>query len=155
MTLNLTIVIPAKNDAARLQDCLAAVGSEFARSVVVIDSGSTDQTAAVAAERDRIVGRIRDCADEMAGQLHRVEGGEYGTWTTTVDGTRWELKRDGDRAAYLRVGGEDGIYLLSQYAPPSAVDVRALAPDVADFVASFNDHVEGLASDLGGVSLSE
>lgn len=111
-------------------------------------------TASVVAERERILTRVRRVANTMAGELHRSDG-EYGTFSTTVSGTRWELKWDGDRASYLRVGGSDGVYLLSQYGPPSVREVRRLAPDVGDFVEAFNEHVADLEADLSSVSLSD
>ena len=43
--LDLTIVIPTLNEAGNLAGCLDAIGSGFARKVVVLDSGSTDATA--------------------------------------------------------------------------------------------------------------
>ncbi|MEM6691383.1 MAG: glycosyltransferase family 2 protein [Planctomycetota bacterium] len=49
-TLDLTIVIPVKNDADQLSECLRGIGPEFANSVIIIDSGSTDATAEVAAQ---------------------------------------------------------------------------------------------------------
>ncbi len=45
---DLTIAIPARNEERNLSDCLRAIGHDFARRVVVIDSGSTDGTADVA-----------------------------------------------------------------------------------------------------------
>ncbi len=147
-------------DALRDYDAFVDAYDEYVESLEGVLDGVTDEfpevasTETVAAERDRIVGRIRECADEMAGQLRRAEGAEYGRWTTTVDGTRWELKWEAGRAQYLRVGGEDGVYLLSQYAPPSAADVRELAPRVAGFVEAFNEHVAALEADLAGVSVS-
>jgi glycosyltransferase involved in cell wall biosynthesis len=48
MTLDLTIAIPVRNEERNLVSCLQAIGSDLARHVVVIDSGSTDATAAVA-----------------------------------------------------------------------------------------------------------
>ncbi|QRV16338.1 hypothetical protein JMJ58_05455 [Haloterrigena salifodinae] len=113
-----------------------------------------ESTAELVAERDRILERIRDVGNAMASELHRYEG-EYGTYATTANGSRWELKFDGDTASYLRVGGSDGVYLISQYGPPSATEVRRLADDVAAFVESFNEHVEDLEADLSTVSLSE
>lgn len=110
-------------------------------------------TADLAAERDRIVARIRDVCDAMAGQLYRHDG-EYGTFTARVSGTRWELKWEGEAASYLRVGGEGGTYLLSQYGQPPAPEVRRHAPDVAAFVGAFNDHVADLEADLESVSLA-
>ena len=49
MSLDLTIAIPVRNEERNLADCLQAIGADFARRVVVIDSGSTDATPAVAA----------------------------------------------------------------------------------------------------------
>ncbi|WP_336001231.1 hypothetical protein [Halorientalis halophila] len=107
----------------------------------------------VVAERDRIVNAIRDTSDAIARALRRYEGGDYGTFTARVDGTRWELKWDEDGTSYLRVGGEGGVYLLSQYEPPAAPDLRELAPEFAGFVEAYNDHVDDLESDLATVQL--
>lgn len=48
--LDLTIAIPVKNEEANLPACLRAIGNDFTREVVVIDSGSTDKTKSVAAQ---------------------------------------------------------------------------------------------------------
>jgi hypothetical protein len=112
-------------------------------------------TESVVAERDRLVAAIRETSNEMAGQLHRYEGDSYGTFAKRVDGKRWELKWEDGIASYLRVGGEGGIYLVSQYSPPSARDVRTLADDFAGFVEAFNDHVDALDADLSSVSLTD
>ena len=42
----LSVLVPVKNEAANLRDCLASVS--FAQDIVVIDSGSTDGTQAIA-----------------------------------------------------------------------------------------------------------
>jgi glycosyltransferase involved in cell wall biosynthesis len=42
----LSVLVPVKNEAANLRDCLASVS--FAQEIVVVDSGSTDGTAAIA-----------------------------------------------------------------------------------------------------------
>lgn len=47
--LDLTIAIPVRNEARNLPGCLAAIGPDLARHIVVIDSGSTDDTPAIAA----------------------------------------------------------------------------------------------------------
>ncbi len=46
---NLTIAIPALNEEKNIAGCLQAIGGNFARQVVIIDSGSTDNTRAIAA----------------------------------------------------------------------------------------------------------
>lgn len=112
-----------------------------------------DSTEEIVAERDQIVERIREVTDAMAGELHRFDGTDYGMFAKRVGGKRWELKWEGDRTSYLRVGGEGGVYLVSQYGPPSAPDVRRLADEFAGFVAAFNEYVDDLESDLSQVSL--
>ena len=42
----LSVLVPVKNEAANLRDCLASVS--FAREIVVVDSNSTDDTHAIA-----------------------------------------------------------------------------------------------------------
>ena len=133
--------------------------NEFVRGLEgVLDDAPSEFPAVESAgevveERDRIVARIRAVADQMAGTLHRVESTEYGSFAATVGSTRWELKREADRASFLRVGGENGVYLVSQYEPPSARDVREYAPDVAAFVEAFNEDVVALSDELDSVSL--
>ncbi len=117
------------------------------------DFPAVETTDGVAAERDRIVERIRTCCDRMAGELHRYEGSDYGTFTARVDSTRWELKREHDSVSYLRAGGSGGIYLLSQYGPPSASDVREYAPRFRGFVDAYNDHVSELELELARIEL--
>lgn len=147
--------------ATALEDYGAFVGAfgDYVDSLEgVLDDAPTefpaiDSTAAIVAERDRILAAIRDHGDTMAGELHRHEGTEYGTFASRVDGTRWELKREGATASYLRVGGSTGTYLLSQYEPPAATDVRELAPGFSGFVDAYNDHVAELELELQRIEL--
>jgi hypothetical protein len=120
---------------------------------VEVEFPDVASTASVVAERDRVLDRVREWCTEMAVQLSRAEGTDYGTFSTRLDGTRWELKREGEAVSYLRVGGEGGIYLLSQYGDPPASDVRELAGQVPAFVAAFNEHVAELGAGLAGVDL--
>lgn len=112
---------------------------------------TVESTETVVEERDRIVTAIEATCDRIAGELHRYEGTDYGTFSVRVDGSRWELKRDHDSVSYLRVGGSEGVYLLSQYGPPSASDVREYAPRFDGFVAAYNDHVAALEADLRAI----
>lgn len=48
--LDLTIAIPVKNEEKNLPRCLRAIGTDLARRIVVIDSGSTDRTQEIARE---------------------------------------------------------------------------------------------------------
>jgi len=42
----LSVLVPVKNEAANLRDCLASIS--FAQEIVVVDSVSTDGTQAIA-----------------------------------------------------------------------------------------------------------
>lgn len=140
-------------------DAFVAAFDRYVESLAgVLDDAPTDfpevaSTESVVAERERVLGEIRAVADDMARELARYEGGDYGAFAARVGGSRWELKWEAGEASYLRVGGEDGIYLLSRYEQPSAHDVRALAEDVSAFVDAYNDHVADLDASLDEVSL--
>ena len=118
---------------------------------VTVEFPEVASTDSVVAERDRILGRVEDAADRMALELSRYDGDDYGTFAARVSGTRWELKWDGDGASYVRVGGQGGTYLVSQYEPPSAPDVCKYAEAFGGFVEAFNDHVADLDADLAQV----
>jgi len=149
----------ALGDALEDYDAFVTGFNEFvATHEGVLDDVTTDfpeieTTDGVVAERGRVLGRVREVCDRIARQLQRYEGGDYGTFTERVEGTRWELKWDQDGASYLRVGGTGGLYLLSQYEPPSAADIREYAPLFTAFVEAYNDHVAELESDLETVEL--
>ncbi len=46
--LDLTIVIPVKNEQANLPGCLTAIGNDLVQKIVIVDSESTDETKAIA-----------------------------------------------------------------------------------------------------------
>ena len=146
-------------DAMTDYDAFVAGFNDYVASLDgVLDDVSTEfpdvaTTDSVVAQRDRVLDRVREVCDRIAGELHRYEGGDYGTFTARVEGTRWELKWEESRASYLRVGGTGGLYLLSQYEQPSAADIREYAPRFRGFVEAYNDHVDDLESDLGTVEL--
>jgi glycosyltransferase involved in cell wall biosynthesis len=48
--LDLTIAIPVRNEEKNLGKCLEAIGNDLAKKVVIIDSGSTDNTKIIAQE---------------------------------------------------------------------------------------------------------
>ncbi|KAB7514688.1 hypothetical protein DM867_06115 [Halosegnis rubeus] len=140
-------------------DAFVAAFDDYVRSLDgLLDDVPTEfptpaSAADVVAERDRIVARLREVCNQMAGELYRYEMDDYGTFTARVNGTRWELKREESSTSYLRAGGSGGTYLLSQYGPPSAEAVREFAPDAPDFVAAYNDHVAELELDLEQIDL--
>ncbi|MUW15206.1 hypothetical protein GJ633_11505 [Halorubrum sp. CBA1125] len=143
----------ALDDYANL---VAAWNDHVASLSGVLDDVSADfpepvPTDGVVAERDRVLDAIREACSVMAGEIHRYEGDDYGTFTARVDGDRWELKWDEGTVSYLRVGGSGGCYLLSQYEAPSAADVRAYADRFRGFVEAYNAFVAELESDLAAV----
>jgi hypothetical protein len=129
---------------ASLSGVLDGVSAEFP------EPASTD---GVVAERDRVLDRVREVCSVIAGEIHRYEGDDYGTYTARVDGDRWELKWDEGAVSYLRVGGSGGLYLLSQYEAPSAADVREYADSFRGFVDAYNEFAGELESDLATVEL--
>ena len=53
----LSVVIPAYNELASIRDCLARVAaSPVPKEIIIVDDGSTDDTAAVLQERKRQAG---------------------------------------------------------------------------------------------------
>ena len=116
------------------------------------DPAATDD---LVAERDRVLGAIRETCAVIAGEIYRYEGDDYGTFTARVDGDRWELKWDEGAVSYLRIGGSNGVYLLSQYEAPGAPDVREYADSFAGFVAAYNDFVDDLESDLETIAVAD
>jgi hypothetical protein len=118
---------------------------------VAVDFPDVASAADAVAERDRVLDAVRSVCTDVAGQHHRIEGTDYGTFATRIDGMRWELKRERDQVSYLRVGGDGGVYLLSQYRHPSATDVRELVGGVPEFVAAFNVFVADLDAGLSAV----
>ncbi|RZJ58462.1 MAG: glycosyltransferase family 2 protein [Hymenobacter sp.] len=48
LPLDLTIAIPVRNEERNLASCLEAIGPDLAKRIIIIDSGSTDKTTAIA-----------------------------------------------------------------------------------------------------------
>jgi len=138
---------------------MVAAWNEHVESLAgVLDDVSVElptpaSTADVVTERDRVLGVIREACGVIAGEIYRYEGDDYGTFTARVDGDRFELKWDEGAVSYLRVGGSGGVYLLSQYGAPSAVDVREYAASVAGFIEAYNAFVAELEADLETVAV--
>lgn len=137
--------VEAYNDhVEQAEETLADVGNEFPEA-------KTTETAV--AERRRVLDRVEEVCNRIAGELHRFEGGDYGTYAERIDGLRWELNWDRDGVSYLRVGGSDGVYLVSQYQPPAASDVRRFVPKFPAFVDAYNEHVDELEATLEPIEL--
>ena len=146
-------------DALADYDAFVAGFNEYVASLegvlddVTVDPPDVTSTDTVVAERDRVLNRIREVCDRIAAEQQRYEGGDYGTYTTRVDGSRWELNWDRDGVSYLRVGGSSGLYLLSQYEPPSADTIREYAPQFRQFVRAYNEDVAELEAALETIEL--
>src|ERR1700712_1816592 len=50
--LDVTIVIPVRNEEGNLPGCLAAIGKNLVQKIVIIDSSSTDRTCDIARENN-------------------------------------------------------------------------------------------------------
>ena len=73
--LQLTIAIPVRNEERNLASCLQAIGSDLASQVVVIDSGSTDATAAVTVRKDDAPAATQAATTILAASLAFSDGG--------------------------------------------------------------------------------
>ncbi len=120
---------------------------------VIAEFPDPASTEGVVAERDRVLDAVRETCSVIAGEIYRYEADDYGTFTARVSGDRWELKWEEGSVSYLRVGGSNGVYLLSQYAAPAAPDVREYADRFPAFVEAYNEFVAGVESDLARVEL--
>ena len=59
MALDLTIAIPTKNEDQNLSGCLEAIGSDFAKQIILLDSDSSDKTCPIAKEYGAEVRQFR------------------------------------------------------------------------------------------------
>lgn len=80
--MRLSVVIIAHNEAANLPDCLASV--HFADEVIVLDSGSTDDTVAIAT---RLGARVQQTEDwpGFGPQKNRALALATGDWVLSLD----------------------------------------------------------------------
>ena len=111
----LAVLVPVKNEAANLRDCLASVS--FAEEVVVVDSASTDETQAIAeAAGTRVVQFVWN------GKLPRKKNWALQNvcwrheWVLIVDADERitpELEREIRLA--IRRNDVDGLYLNRQF----------------------------------------
>ncbi|PSQ53028.1 hypothetical protein BRD20_04865 [Halobacteriales archaeon SW_8_65_20] len=105
--------------------------------------------AAVAAERDAVVARVRDHAGEIAYALARIEGGEYGRRTFETDDGEWTVKHEQGDIEFLKFEPRSGqeTYVVSTKQPP---EPAALATALADYDA-FVDRFDGYVASLDGL----
>jgi Glycosyl transferase family 2 len=80
--MSLSVAIIAKNEAHNLPDCLASV--QWADDIVVVDSGSTDDTVAIAA---RMGARVIQTSDwpGFGPQKNRALQAAKGDWVLAID----------------------------------------------------------------------
>ena len=102
---SLAVVIVAKNEAARIADCIASAA--FADEVLVLDSGSTDQTATIA----RAAG-ARVVVTDWPGYGPQVARGfslAKSAWVLSLDADeRIPAKLQAEIKAVLKAGAHDG-----------------------------------------------
>jgi glycosyltransferase involved in cell wall biosynthesis len=111
----LSVLVPVKNEAANLAGCLASVS--FAREIVVVDSGSTDATQAIAAAAgarvvrfvwDRRLPRKKNWALENVPWQHE--------WVLIVDADeRITLELEAEIREAIRRPDVDGFYLNRRF----------------------------------------
>ena len=75
--MDLSIIVPVWNEAARIEAALGALDRERTSDVevIVVDGGSTDRTAALAARADRVLTAPRGRAAQMNAGAAVASGG--------------------------------------------------------------------------------
>ncbi len=92
----LSVIVITKNEAERLPTCLASVA--FADEIIVVDSASSDGTAALARQHGA---RVISTADwpGFGPQKQRALAAATGTWVLSIDADEW---LDDELAAAIR-----------------------------------------------------
>ena len=104
----LSVLILARNEAAHIADCIASV--RFADEILVIDSGSTDDTVRIAAAAGARVLRHAMGADGFAGQRNFAQEAAASDWVFYLDADERVLPElaEAIRAHIGRVGRAAG-----------------------------------------------
>ena len=82
MAPSLSVIIITRNESARLRSCLESVG--FASEVIVVDSGSTDDTVAIAQAMGARVSQTADWPG-FGPQKNRALALATGDWVFSID----------------------------------------------------------------------
>ncbi len=84
--VRLSVIVITKNEAERLPTCLASVA--FADEIIVVDSASSDGTAALARQHGA---RVISTADwpGFGPQKQRALAAATGTWVLSIDADEW------------------------------------------------------------------
>jgi len=111
----LSVVIIAKNEAANIRACIESVA--WADEIIVVDSGSTDDTAKIAREMGAKVYVHADWPG-FGPQKNRALGYATGAWVFSIDADErvtQELRSEIEQA--IRKADADGYYCprLSQF----------------------------------------
>ena len=79
--LDITVVIAARNEAENIRQCAATLG--FAREVIVVEEGSTDQTAAIASDSGAFV--VHNPFVTIGGQRNFAIAKAVSAWILVLD----------------------------------------------------------------------
>src|SRR5512142_1137422 len=112
---SLSVILITKNEAANIRDCLQSVA--WADEIVVVDSGSTDETAAIAREMGAQV-HIHADWPGFGPQKNRALGYASNDWVFSIDADERvtpELHAEIEQA--MHAADADGYYCprLSQF----------------------------------------
>ena len=111
---SLSVILITKNEAANIRDCLESVA--FADEIIVVDSGSTDDTVTIAREMGAKV--YEHDWPGFGPQKNRALDHATGDWVFSIDADERvtpELRAELERA--MRTGEAEGYYCprLSQF----------------------------------------
>lgn len=119
MANEITLAVMVRDDARRLDRCLASLDG-FVDEVLVLDTGSVDDSVEVARKRGARVEQI-EWPDDFSGALNTMLGLVKTPWTLRLDSDEWF---DADQARILRTYADkdpvSGYYLIRRDLKPTA-----------------------------------
>jgi tetratricopeptide (TPR) repeat protein len=114
-----TLCIIAKNEEHRLGKCLASA-VDLVDETIVVDTGSTDSTKAIAARHGAKVFDFPWCDDFSAARNESIRHAT-GDWIFWLDCDHWldETNRQRLKTLFANLPNENGAYLMKWHSPSS------------------------------------
>jgi chlorobactene glucosyltransferase len=138
----LAIIIPARNEAAnlrRLLPSLQALDYPGPLEIIVVDDGSTDETAAIAQAHGARLIRLDGPPSGWFGKPHACQQGAeaaYAEWLLFTDADTWhEPAGPAQAVAYAQATGLDGLSLFLRQESHGLLDRLALCSAHATYFA--------------------
>ena len=111
ITLSLCMIV--KNEAHFLARCLDAV-KDHVDEIIIVDTGSTDETRAIAAQYTDRIYDFEWCDDFAAARNHALEQAS-GDWILVLDADEWMEAADATRLRQIIADTDYDAFFLTEY----------------------------------------